>query len=95
MSEDKDRIVRFDEKTNSYVNARGEALKFTPNSMSMYSNTPDKPHAATHINVDHENGTFTVTTHEEGGKSSSQTGKCYLTTACMKHYMEKFDDNCY
>ena len=22
-------------------------------------------------------------------------GGCYLTTACMKHYMEEFDDNCY
>ena len=22
-------------------------------------------------------------------------GGCYLTTACMKHYMDEFDDNCY
>lgn len=57
--------------------------------------TPDKPHAATHINYDEEKGTFTVTTHEEGGKTTSQTGNYYLTTACMKHYMDEFDDNCY
>ena len=95
MSDDKDRIVRYDERTNSYVNGRGEALKFTPNSMSIYSDTPDKPHAATHINYDEEKGTFTVTTHEEGGKTTSQTGNCYLTTACMKHYMDEFNDNCY
>jgi len=24
-----------------------------------------------------------------------EKGGCYLTTACMKHYMEKFDDDCY
>lgn len=22
-------------------------------------------------------------------------GDCYLTTACMRHYLKKFDDNCY
>ncbi len=56
MADDKDRIVRKDEKTNSYVNGRGEALKFTEKSMSIYSTTPDKPHAATHINIDNEKG---------------------------------------
>lgn len=95
MADDKDKIVRKDEKTNSYVNGRGEALKFTEKSMSIYSTTPDKPHAATHINIDNEKGTFTVTTHEKGEKSTSQTGNCYLTTACMKHYMDEFDDDCY
>lgn len=94
MADDKDKIVRYDYKTDSYVNGRGEALKFTPKSMSIYSNTPDKPHSAAHINVDHEKGTFTLTTHDEGEKSTSQTGKCYLTTACMEHQQEKFDDNC-
>ncbi|MCR5224047.1 MAG: hypothetical protein K6C11_02755 [Bacilli bacterium] len=39
-----DEIIRYDEKTKSYVNEKGEALKFTPNSMSLYSNTPDEPH---------------------------------------------------
>ena len=24
-----------------------------------------------------------------------ENGGCYLTTACMKHYMDEFDDNCY
>ena len=64
--EDKDKIVRKDDKTNSYVNGRGEALKFTDKSMSVYSTTPDnKNHAAIHINRDEENETFTITTHNE------------------------------
>ena len=95
MSTDKDKIAYYDEKTKSYVNERGEALKFTKNSMSIYSKTPDNPHAGLHLDYNNDSKQITVTTHDEGGKSSSQTGNCYLTTACMQHYMDKFDDNCY
>lgn len=95
MADDKDKIVKYDEKTNSYINGRGEALKFTPNSMSMYTNAPDKPHGATHLNIDHEKGTFTLTTHKEGEKAEKQTGQCYLTSACINYYQDCFNDNCY
>lgn len=93
---DNDKIVGKNSTTNSYVNGRGEHLKFTNKSMSIYSSDPRGPHSATHINVDHNKGTFTVNSHNESKSSkSSNSGSCYLTTACMKHFQEKFDDNCY
>lgn len=36
-------------------------------------------------------GSITDTT--SGSKETTDT-QCYLTTACMRHKMEKFDDNC-
>lgn len=93
---DKDRIVGKNETTNSYVNGRGEHLKFTNNSIGIYDKDPRGPHAGTHINIDHEKGTFTVTTHnEDRTEKSSNTGNCFLTTACIKHKGDSFDDNCY
>lgn len=93
---DKDRVVSYDTKTSSYVNGRGEALKFTNdyNSMSIYSKTPDQPHSGVHVNIDRDNDTFTVTTHDESGNSETNTGHCYLTSACLQHFQNEFDDNC-
>ena len=93
MSDDK--IIRYDEKTKSYVNEKGEALKFTPNSMSVYSNTPDKPHdKSLHIDKTADPDVYRVV-EKDGDNKTTQDIKCYLTTACMKHYMDEFDDNCY
>lgn len=92
---DNDKIVGKDASTNSYFNGNGEHLKFTESSMSIYSNDPREPHSAMHLNVDHDKGTFTVTTHnEDKSEKSSNTGNCFLTSACMKHFQEIFDDNC-
>jgi hypothetical protein len=49
MEKDKDKIVSYDSTTNFYINGRGEALKFTKGSTSIYSTTPNKPHDGTHI----------------------------------------------
>lgn len=93
---DKDKIINKNTTTNSYVNGRGEHLKFTNKSMSIYSNDPRNPHAATHINVNHEKSTFTVTTHNENKTDkNSSSGNCYLTTACINYFEQNFDDNCY
>ena len=51
---DKDKIVDKDVKTSSFINGRGEALKFTKKSMSIYSNTPDKPHDGVYLNYEKE-----------------------------------------
>lgn len=93
---DNDKIVGKNTTINSYVNGSGEHLKFTNKSMSIYSNDPREPHAGTHINIDHDKGTFTVTTHnEDRTEKSSNTGNCFLTSACMKFFQENFDDNCH
>ncbi len=93
---DKDKIVRKDEETRSYVNGRGEALKFTKKSVSIYSDTPDQKHIGTHINYDEKNGTLRVKTHNEDYSEKTEAeGKCYLTTSCIMHFQEFFNDNCY
>lgn len=94
MEKDKDKIVSYDSTTNFYINGRGEALKFTKGSTSIYSTTPNKPHDGTHIKYKAETKKITVTTHKNGERTTSQTGNCYLTTACIRYYQENFNDTC-
>lgn len=51
---------------------------------------------------DYNNGEDRDWGRDESNKSRNpstgdvqENGGCYLTTACMKHFKEKFDDNCY
>ena len=53
-------------------------------------------HSGTHININYEKETVKIKQHDEEGNVTSSTDiKCYLTTACMRHDNENFDDNCY
>ena len=53
-------------------------------------------HSGTHININYEKETVKIKRHDEDGNVTSSTDiKCYLTTACMRHNNENFDDNCY
>ena len=48
------------------------------------------------INYDSNSGTGSIDYHNEDKSESSTTDvSCYLTTACMKAMMDRFDDNCY
>lgn len=39
---------------------------------------------------------WSSTTHgPDKSDTNSGSGSCYLTSACMKYFQEKFDDNCY
>lgn len=84
-----------------YQHEDGHYSKMTGNNtnnatFSIYDKRPDIPgHKGIHINVNTDNKTFNIKEHDEKGNSSSTSGGCYLTTACMKHYADKFDDNCY
>ena len=61
--------------------------------VNIYGSDPREPHdESIHINIDYEKGTFTINEKSNGEKTS--TDWCYLTTACMRYKMEKFDDNC-
>lgn len=63
--------------------------------MDVYSPDPrTNPHDTVHIKINYENKSYTATTKIDGKKEES-SGSCYLTTACMKHFCDKFDDNCY
>ena len=63
---------------------------------SIYDKRPDKEgHSSIHINYNTETGKGSIVEHGSDGVSTSTDIICYLTTACMRHYLEKFDDNCY
>ena len=56
----------------------------------------DKPHDAAHVNMNYDKSSWSSTTHgPDKSDTKSGAGGCYLTTACMKHFQENFDDNCY
>ena len=45
---------------------------------------------------DEDGKTLIITTHnKDKTEKSTNSGSYYLTTACMKHYLNDFGDNCY
>lgn len=106
MSFDKDLIkdMEYDPSRDRYVGKDGSELKVTPYSdgtgykIDHYRQTTygGTVHDSTHIKTDlNENWEKTENNRSEGTQSKSSGSGCYLTTACMQHYADKFDDNCY
>jgi hypothetical protein len=63
-------------------------------SYSIYDKSPSDPdHKSIHINYDTETGKGSIVDTTSGEKETTDTS-CFLTTACMKHFRETFDDNC-
>ena len=89
------------DKFGNFVNNKGVIIKISTDKnggdhISFYGSDVDKPHDGIHINIDYNKGTWTSTTHNaDKSDTDSSSGFCYLTTACMKHYLNNFDDNCY
>lgn len=88
-----------DERGN-YVNDKGVTIKISEYSdgsgikMDFYSKNPgEKGHKSIHTHIS-KDGSYT-TQDNVNGKKEESSGSCYLTTACMKHFQENFDDNCY
>ena len=85
----------------NYVNDKGVTIKINTDKngndhISFYGGAVDKPHDAAHVNVNYDKGSWSSTTHgPDKSDTSSESGGCYLTSACMKYFQEKFDDNCY
>ena len=89
------------DKYGHYVNDKGVTIKPSRDSkgnshLSFYGGDVDKNHDAIHINInyDKENGNIKRHNEDKSEKSSTDIG-CFLTTACMRHNNENFDDNCY
>ena len=63
--------------------------------IDIYSTNPqnDVPHDSVHIKINTDEKKYEAITKIDGEKESS-SGSCYLTSACMKHMQECFDDNC-
>ena len=89
------------DKYGNYVNDKGVTIKITTDKkgndhVSFYGGKVDKPHDAAHVNVNYDKSSWSSTTHgPDKSDTSSSSGGCYLTSACMKHFQENFDDNCY
>ena len=100
---DKIRDMEYDSERGRYVGKDGSKFRVRPYAVgrgykydyydsSTYGNAP---HNSTHINVDlNENWTRVDNDRDNGTQEKSSGSGCYLTTACMLHLQEKFDDNC-
>lgn len=63
--------------------------------VNFYDKNPKEPdHKSIHINWDSETGKGTIVDTTSGSKEPTDV-KCFLTTACMRHFLKEFDDNCY
>ena len=74
-------------KVTPYSNGKGAKIDvYSPSSRVV-------PHDTAHIKVSDGKKVEIVT--KVDGKKESTSGQCYLTSACMKHFQDEFDDNCY
>ena len=63
--------------------------------ISFYDKSPrERDHESIHINWDSSTGKGTIVESDSSGKTTTDID-CFLTTACMSHYLTNFDDNCY
>ena len=89
------------DKYGNYVNDKGVTIKINTDKngndhIGFYGGEVDKPHDAAHVNVNYAKESWSSTTHgPDKSGTNSGSGGCYLTSACMKYFQEKFDDNCY
>ena len=75
----------------TWINVNGNEEKGHAN---IYGSDPREPHdKSIHININYDKETFTINEKIDGEKTSTDCS-CYLTTACMRHKLERFDDNC-
>lgn len=87
-----------DERGN-YVNDKGVTIKVSEYKdgsgikIDFYDKNPSEDgHKSIHAHISND-GSFEVQDNVNG-KNEKSSGKCYMTTACMKHVSEQFDDNC-
>lgn len=62
--------------------------------IDIYDNDPRDSHSSIHINWDSDTGKGNIVDTTDGDKETTDIS-CFLTTACMKYFKDKFDDNCY
>lgn len=93
-------IVMERDKYGNYVNEKGVIIKVNTDKkgkdhVNFYDGPVDGDHGAVHVDIDYENKSWHSNTHDKGhNNTNNSSGGCYLTTACVNHLQEKFDDNC-
>ena len=55
----------------------------------------EEPHDSIHIKIDTETGKGRIIEKDGDGPRQEADTQCYLTTACMKHFLGEFNDDCY
>lgn len=82
-----------------YENTKGVNIRVTTDKrgkehIDIYDKDPREPeHKSIHIKLDTDKGTGKIVDTTNEGKETTDVS-CYLTTACMRHMKENFDDNC-
>lgn len=82
-----------------YKNEKGVYFRATTDKrgkehVDIYDRHPRDPsHESIHIGFDSRTGKGSIY-DTTGGNDSKTDTSCYLTSACMKHFMQEFDDNC-
>ena len=76
-------------KVTPYSNGNGAKINvYSPDAKT-------EPHESVHIKIDTETGKGKIIEKPKDGPRQETDTQCYLTTACMQHFAEKFDDYCY
>ena len=95
--------MEYDPNRGCYVGKNGEEFHVTPYSngngykYDYYDRSPygNAPHNSTHVKSDlSEDWNRTDNDRDNGTQDKSSGSGCYLTTACMYHMQETFDDSC-
>ena len=82
-------------KTEGGTYIRVDTDKRRKDHSDIFDQDPKWPHdESIHITIK-EDGSGTITTKSGDEPRETTDTKCYLTSACMKYFQEKFDDNCY
>lgn len=82
-----------------YEHDDGHYSKMTGNdtnsSYSVYDKNPsEEDHSAIHVNINTDTGKGSIVEHDGDGNTEKTDISCYLTTACMRHHAENFNDKC-
>lgn len=100
---DKIKDMEYDPNRQCYVGKDGSEFHVTPYSNGQgykydyYDKSPygNASHNSTHVKSDlNENWTRVDNDREKGTQEKSSGSGCYLTTACISHMQENFDDDC-
>lgn len=88
------------DKYGHYVNEKGVEISARTSSsgnekVDFYDKCAADPnHGSIHINWSSKTGKGTITDTTEGKSTTTPIG-CFLTSACLQHFKNEFDDNCY
>lgn len=99
-NEKKGNFVLCEKKQNMDISIMMVIIRKQPvlviGSYSIYNKNPSSPnHQSIYINYNTKTGKGNIVESNGSGRKTTIGIDCYLTTACIKHFKENFDDNCF